>query len=147
MSEQVSGDEIQAYVDGRLGTDGRSRVQGYLAQRPYLAAQVMADLRGREDLRAALCLSETPRPDSVVLAGRLQRRLTARRYMLDVSRGIAALMLVALGWFLHLQVAAIEADYHPSPALLRVLLQAGEALVEAELGLGGILVERLARPG
>jgi anti-sigma factor RsiW len=46
--------DLNAYVDDQLDVGRRIEVEAYLSENPVVAAQVMADLRVRDELRLAL---------------------------------------------------------------------------------------------
>ena len=48
--------DFDAYIDDQLLGARRIEVAGYLSEHPEEAARVMADLRGRDELRLALSL-------------------------------------------------------------------------------------------
>ena len=108
MSEIVSEAEIQAYVDAELDLERRVAVQEYLSRQPDLAAQVMADLRGRAELGAAFRGVEPPGQTVLALASRLERHLAGRRFRASAWRALAAVLLIAVGWCLHLQVSLLQ---------------------------------------
>lgn len=92
----IGEDDLQAYVDGRLGADRRARVEARLADDPVLRDEVEADRRRRDALRAVLAgKAAEPIPPRLridalraELRRRRQRRLTA---------AAAAVMLFAAG--------------------------------------------------
>ena len=47
-------DDLQAYVDGRLGDARRTAVEAYLAQNPDVRERVALDIRQRNALRGQL---------------------------------------------------------------------------------------------
>ncbi|MCP6559629.1 zf-HC2 domain-containing protein, partial [Klebsiella pneumoniae] len=53
MMDPITEHDLNAYVDGQLDLARRIEVEGHLAARPDIAAQVMADLRTRDALSAA----------------------------------------------------------------------------------------------
>ena len=48
---EISEDEIQEFIDGRLNASRRKEVEAYLALRPERAAEVQSLLRQQEALR------------------------------------------------------------------------------------------------
>lgn len=65
MAAAPSEQEIDAYVDGQLDTEGRFAVEDYLRQHPDLAARVMGDLGTRSALQL-LALGDEPLPRGLV---------------------------------------------------------------------------------
>ncbi|MFC3126854.1 anti-sigma factor family protein [Pseudoroseomonas globiformis] len=98
IDEPVSEMELDAYLNDQLDMAGRIRVEQWLAARPELAAQVMADLRVRDALRLAAREQATTRAGSVAAAERLGRGLTRVPLMRGLRHAAVALGCVALGW-------------------------------------------------
>lgn len=96
--------DLNAYVDGQLDMPRRIAVEDHLARHPGIAAQVMADLRSRDELRLAFSDALTrPRVAIVDAARRLERGLARTRILGDLRRAAAVAALVAAGWFAHAQ--------------------------------------------
>ncbi|WP_419897490.1 hypothetical protein [Roseomonas sp. USHLN139] len=111
MPETVTDLEIDAYLNEQLDLQGRIAVESALAANPALAAQVMADLRVRDTLRAATAAPAAgpgaAGGDAVDLAARrLQRGLGRQQLRRSVGRGAFAAACVALGWLVHWQVSS-----------------------------------------
>ncbi|ONG58913.1 hypothetical protein BKE38_01545 [Pseudoroseomonas deserti] len=105
MPEAVTDLEIDAYLNDQLDLQGRIAVESALAANPALAAQVMADLRVRDSLRAATALQPPPGGDPVDLAARrLRRGLGRQQLRRSAGRGAFAAACVALGWLVHWQM-------------------------------------------
>ena len=121
--------ELAAYVDDQLDPHHRIAVEGYLARNPTLAAEVMGDLRLRDELRLALALSE-PRatPATTQAARRLARAMGQDRLMRRFARLAAVVGLFGLGWLAHLglgplSIGTINASEQP-PAFVEAALAA-----------------------
>jgi anti-sigma factor RsiW len=111
MIEPVGEAELDAYIDDQLEPARRLEVEDYLAARPALAAQVMADLSSRAALRLAYGSVRSPAPERIVkAAGRLERGLEAREFRASLRRGLAAVLLVGLGWSAHLLVSLVDVN-------------------------------------
>ncbi|MGH6859133.1 MAG: anti-sigma factor family protein, partial [Phyllobacterium sp.] len=94
--------DLDAYVDEQLDGARRIEVAGYLSEHPQVAARVMADLRGRDELRLALSVpASVPGLASAQAAERLQRSLGRRRIFANLRRVAAVGVLVGLGWMAH----------------------------------------------
>ncbi|MDQ0322569.1 anti-sigma factor RsiW [Pararhizobium capsulatum DSM 1112] len=94
--------DLDAYVDDQLDVARRIEVEAYLSEHPESAAQVMADLRIRGELRLALANGEatsTGRHDTREAARRLSQRLSTGRYITAFQRIAAIAALVTAGWF------------------------------------------------
>lgn len=100
MAAAPSEQEIDAYVDGQLDTEGRFAVEDYLRQHPELAARVMGDLGTRSALQL-LARDRAPLPRRLAggleglspnAAGARWRRWTPAAGL--SASGIAAALLV-----------------------------------------------------
>lgn len=128
MAERVGESELLAYVDGQLDTAGRITVEAYLRQNPEAAAQVLDDLKLRDELRLFLAQEDWPAPPrSVGLARDLSRALRRRSLGLRLKQGLWAAALVALGWFAHAEFLLIVDQVAASPAPPAFVAAAGNA--------------------
>lgn len=101
-TDPVTQADFDAYVDDQLGGARRIEVAGYLSEHPEDAARVMADLRGRDELRLALSTpASVPGLASAQAAERLQHSLGRRRIFNRLQRVAAVAVLVGLGWMAH----------------------------------------------
>lgn len=119
-TDPVTAADLDAYVDDQLPPLRRIEVEAHLARQPALAAQAMADLRIRDELRLALAgVPRGVRPETTEAARRLGRALTWDRRMRRLTRIAAALVLVAAGWVGHatMKPAPVSAS-QPYPAYL-----------------------------
>lgn len=116
--------DFDAYVDEQLDGARRIEVAGYLSEHPDDAARVMADLRGRDELRLALSApASVSGLASAQAAERLQRSLGRRRIFNRLQRVAAVALLVGLGWMAHagfgpLVVSQVVAS-QPAPAYVQ----------------------------
>ncbi|HEV7314119.1 anti-sigma factor [Sphingopyxis sp.] len=101
MTAAPSDQEIDAYVDGQLDTEGRFAVEDYLREHPDLAARVMGDLGTRSALQL-LARDSEPLPRGIRDAMRGGSPAAGSRWRrwapaagLSAS-GIAAMLLVTL---------------------------------------------------
>lgn len=99
MAAPPSDQEIEAYVDGQLDTEGRFAVEDYLRQDPDLAARVMGDLGKRSALKLLAGESEPLSPllreamqSEAAPAGSRWRRWASASGL--AATGIAAALLV-----------------------------------------------------
>lgn len=104
----ISDTDLDAYVDDQLTPARRIAVEDYLSQHPKLAARVMADLRGRDELRLAM----QERNPVVKLATqdaarRLKRALVRDVYFAKFRQVAAVAALIAFGWFAHIEFVSM----------------------------------------
>lgn len=124
--------DFDAYIDDQLLGARRIEVAGYLSEHPEEAARVMADLRGRDELRLALSLpASVPGLASAQAAERLQRSLVRRRIFNALQRVAAVAVFVGLGWLAHanfgpLVVSEVVAST-PPPAYVEDAVRAHRA--------------------
>ncbi len=94
--------DLNAYVDDQLAVGRRIEVEAYLSERPVIAAQIMKDLRVRDELRLALADHRAVTRQATREAARLLERSLSRRRIFSVFRRAAAIVLfVAAGWTAH----------------------------------------------
>lgn len=99
----VSEEDLHAYVDGRLDTEGRAAVDAYLRNAPETAAQVADYIAQRDELRAALAgPAAEPLPPSLNLTRLVEERLARRRFPWFAVAAAVIMLFVgtAGGWFL-----------------------------------------------
>ena len=103
--EAVDPVELAAYADNQLDVARRIAVEHWLSQNPDAAAEVMADLRLRDELRLVHAGDEVP-PSAATeaLARRLGGRLQRDRIFRRVRPLMAASLLLTTGWLAHAQV-------------------------------------------
>lgn len=100
--EPVSQQDLHAYIDEQLDVARRVEVEAYLSGCPDAAAQVMGDLRNRDELR--LALANKPgfvRPTTNDLARRIDGAFTRQAWFFRLRPAMAAMVLVAAGWSAH----------------------------------------------
>jgi anti-sigma factor RsiW len=108
--------DLNAYVDGQLEMRRRIAVEDHLARHPGMAAQVMADLRSRDELRLAFADPPArPRLEVVDAARRLERGLARARIVPDLRRVAAVAALIAAGWFAHAQLGPLSIGASAAP--------------------------------
>lgn len=102
--------DLAAYVDNQLGINRRIEVEAYLSENPQIAAQVMADLSLKGELRLALAdQSRAARPQTRDAARRLEGALSRGRFFSTVRRAAAIILLVATGWLANAYVGPFGA--------------------------------------
>jgi anti-sigma factor RsiW len=107
--DPISEADINAYVDDQLDMRRRIEVEDHLAHHPSVAARVMADLRGRDELRLAFPNPPTwVRVETVDVARRLERGLTRTRMLVGLQRVAAVAVLIGVGWFAHAELGALS---------------------------------------
>src|SRR3954454_4090613 len=94
--EPISELDLMAYVDDQLDPERRIAVEDHLSRHPVLAAQVMDDLRRRDELRLDLNDAAVAMPNHrlELPAERLARRLSFRMALHRNRRAIAASILL-----------------------------------------------------
>jgi anti-sigma factor RsiW len=120
MSEQVTGMELDAYLDGELDGERRLAVEEHLARNPEAAAQLMMDM----SLRTALQLAQ-PRlgasPDLTREAERLDEMLSRRNGFWTRARWMpvaaAAIAVVGAGLMLPQQQRVVPTPTYVSDAV------------------------------
>lgn len=120
MTVPIGDADLQAYLDDQLDTGGRIEVERWLQDHPEAAAEVMAALGQRDEVRLFLADDSWPAaPATVGLARELQRRLGRRSIRLRLRRGLAAMVLIGAGWWAHTELGLFVdqvAAAHPVPA-------------------------------
>lgn len=107
--DPISEADINAYVDDQLDMRRRIEVEDHLARHPSVAARVMADLRGRDELHLAFPSPPTwVRVETVDVARRLERGLARSRVVASLRRVAAVAVLIAVGWFAHAELGALS---------------------------------------
>lgn len=125
--ESIDPMELAAYVDDQLDVSRRIEIEHWLSQHPSVAAQVMADMRMRDELRLALAGAQAqPLPKTGDLARRLEGRLQRGRIFQRLRPVVAASLLLMAGWLAHGQFG--EASFaHASSAIPEYVTAAVEA--------------------
>jgi anti-sigma factor RsiW len=95
--------DLHAYIDDQLGVQRRIEAEAHLSRHPEMAARVMSDLRGRDELRVALAdqggfAGRTPTYEAAL---RLSRGLSRDELFGRLRRVAAIIGFVAVGWFAH----------------------------------------------
>lgn len=110
-SDMIDALELAAYVDDQLDVSRRIEVEHWLSLHPDVAAQVMTDLRMRDELRLALAGNEvSPSPATSDMARRLEGRLQRQQVFRRLRPLVAASLLVSAGWVAHSQIATLPAQ-------------------------------------
>lgn len=104
LNDTIDDVDLTAYIDNQLDAPQRIAVEAYLSTQPEIAAQVMSDLRARDELRLAMAswpTTATPGTDNA--AKRLDSALGRRNWFARIRPLAAAGILLAAGWFAHAQ--------------------------------------------
>jgi anti-sigma factor RsiW len=131
--------DLHAYIDDQLGVQRRIAVEAYLSRNPEMAARVMSDLRGRDELRLALADQKTlERVATQEAARRLSRALSRDRLLGRLRRIAAVLVFIAVGWIAHAEFGSFgiteSAASPPPPAYVADAARAHRtALVRASM--------------
>lgn len=103
--ETVDPLELAAYVDDQLDVSRRIEIEHWLSLHPDVAAQVMTDLRMRDELRLALAGEEvSSMPTTSGVARRLESRLQRGQFFRRLRPLAAASVLLSAGWIAHAQL-------------------------------------------
>ncbi|MGC2855417.1 anti-sigma factor family protein [Novispirillum sp. DQ9] len=139
MLDPITNADIDAYVDDQLDVARRIEVEAYLSERPETAAQVMADLRMRDELRLALVVHRgMARPETADAARRLERGLVHGRIFGWVRRAAAIGIFMAAGWMANelvgpMAVTEVVAST-PPPAFVEEAIRAhGTTILRASM--------------
>lgn len=129
--------DIHAYVDQQLSPERRIAVEAYLASHPALAAQVMADLRVRDELRLMMGgVVPVERPETRNAARALQQALMRRGRVALLRRAAVVVAFVSVGWVAHSLINPFAATpvvaSVPTPTFVREAMQAHEATLLRE---------------
>jgi anti-sigma factor RsiW len=100
--------DLHAYIDDQLSVQRRIEVEAHLSRHPEMAARMMSDLRGRDELRLALAdqtvVERTATHDAARrLSGALSREVLFSR----LQRVAAVAAFMAFGWFGHAEFSSI----------------------------------------
>lgn len=108
--DPVLENDLAAYVDNQLDINRRIEVETYLSEHPAIAAQVMADLSLKGELRLALADQQPARrPQTREAARRLEASLSRGRVFTAFRRAASIALLVAAGWFANSQFGPFRA--------------------------------------
>lgn len=129
--------DIHAYIDQQLSPERRIAVEAYLSSQPELAAQVMADLRVRDELRMVMGgVASTDCPETRNAARALQQALMRRGRVALLRRAAAVVAFVSVGWVAHSVINPFAATpvvaSVPTPTFVREAMQAHEAMLLRE---------------
>ncbi len=96
--DPITESDLHGYIDDQLSVQRRIAVEAHLSRHPEMAAQVMSDLRGRDELRLSLADQMiVERPATQEAARRLSNALS-RDVLLGRLRRIAAVDQLSLRW-------------------------------------------------
>jgi anti-sigma factor RsiW len=107
----VSDADLDAYIDDQLTPARRIVVEDHLARHPDLAARMMADLRGRDELRLAMAADTAPPLVTIATqdaARRLESGLRRGLYFAKFRRAAAIAVLIGVGWVAHVEFKSME---------------------------------------
>jgi anti-sigma factor RsiW len=131
--------DLHAYIDDQLPVQRRIEVEAHLSRHPDMAARMMADLRGRDELR--LALADQPVVERLATheaARRLSRAMSGDASFGRLQRIAAVAAFVAIGWFGHAQLGSLGISQSiasaPPPAYVEDAARAHRtALVRASM--------------
>jgi anti-sigma factor RsiW len=134
--DPISELDLMAYVDEQLDPERRIAVEEHLSRHPILAAQIMDDLRRRDELRLALTEAASAMSNHrlELPAERLGRRLSFRMTLHRNRRAIAASIFVGAGWFAHAMFGGLGADPASAAHILPVYADDAVAAHRTVLG-------------
>jgi anti-sigma factor RsiW len=131
--------DLTAYVDDQLDVGRRIEVEAYLSGHPAVAAQVMADLRVRDELRLALATPQTaPLAATQDVARRLERSLRNRRFRDHIQRAAVLALFIGAGWAGHAYLGPfgateVIASEHPPVYVSEALAAHETTLIRAAM--------------
>lgn len=106
--DPITETDLHAYIDDQLSVQRRVEVEAHLSRHPEMAARVMSDLRGRDELR--LALADQPSFERVSTndaARRLSQALSRDKLFGRLQRVAAVIAFIAVGWFGHAAVGTL----------------------------------------
>jgi anti-sigma factor RsiW len=106
--DPITETDLHAYIDDQLGVQRRIEVEAHLSRHPEMAARMMADLRGRDELR--LALADQPVAERLATydaARRLSRALSRDVLLGRLQRFAAVAAFVAIGWIGHAEFGSL----------------------------------------
>jgi anti-sigma factor RsiW len=135
-TDPISELDLMAYVDDQLDPERRIAVEDHLSRHPILAAQIMDDLRRRDELRLALTEAASAMANHrlELPAERLGRRLSFRMALHRNRRAVAASILIGAGWFAHAMFGGLGADPASAAHILPVYADDAVAAHRTVLG-------------
>ena len=95
---EISEDEINAFLDGELSPSLKANIQARLALKPQLAARVFAEAQRMDALRSTQPQRLFPPRESVDRARQLESALGWRKFLATLKIPMAAALLVGFGW-------------------------------------------------
>jgi anti-sigma factor RsiW len=108
VDQPIGEDDLNAFVDGRLGPERHALVSRFLSENPQLGERVAADIAARNTLRDSLQFKAAEPIPARLRVGNLavERHVTRPHWL----RAAAAVLLFAVGglggWFAHARFAA-----------------------------------------
>ncbi|SMC47573.1 anti-sigma factor [Rhizobium sp. RU36D] len=137
ISDPVLEADIHAYIDDQLDVGRRIEVEAYLSEHPAVAAQLMADLRVRDELRLALAGNRSTNRVETREAARILEGAFARRRTLELFRRAAMVALfIGAGWAAHALVGPFGATQvvasMPTPQFVREAVRAHQTALLRE---------------
>lgn len=128
-TDPILDSDLNAYVDGQLSAERAIEVETYLSRNPAKAAEVMADLRLKGELRLAFASGpDHGRAETRHAARRLNTALVQRQWLFRLQRVAAIALLVAGGWFANAHFGPFRATAvvaaAPAPAFVEEAVRA-----------------------
>jgi anti-sigma factor RsiW len=135
--DPVSEEDILGYIDNQLTMARRIDVEAYLANAPERAADVMADLRVRDELRFVMRdAGDIGTPRTRDAARKVEQALKSRGRLALLRRVAAVAIFAGFGWTAHSLINPFTATpvvaSVPTPSFVREALQAHEATLLRE---------------
>jgi anti-sigma factor RsiW len=119
----IGEDDLNAFVDGRLGPERHALVSRFLSENPPLGERVASDIAARNLLRESLHFKAAePIPARLRVANLAVERRAAPRHWLQAAAAIVLITLGGLGgWFAHSRFAGASLAQRETPVAAEAL--------------------------
>ncbi len=116
MTQPVTEDELNAYIDGHLGPERQIAIETYLQAHADEAAGLMESLRIQNEIRVWLQRTNTPpSSETAALARRFARIIGYRALLPWLQRASAVAALLLMGWIAHAVLMPLKVEFEDNP--------------------------------
>lgn len=116
MTQPVTEDDLNGYIDGHLCPERRIAVEAYLQMHANEAADLMERMRIQNEIRVWLERTKTPpNPVTAALARRFGRIIGYRTLLPWLQRASVVVGLVLVGWIAHAVLMPPKIELEDSP--------------------------------